>query len=118
MASDIIRYLSDEQTHAIIEYGAYKRGEIKRLTELIKPQIAVITGISKQHYGLFGSYENLKMAKFELIESLSKNGLALINCDDNETQKLRTMAGQSSINWSCFETKNGKPENLKLLMVI
>lgn len=72
VASDIIRYLSDEQTHAIIEYGAYKRGEIKRLTELIKPQIAVITGISKQHYGLFGSYENLKMAKFELIESLSK----------------------------------------------
>ncbi|MEK7111149.1 MAG: Mur ligase family protein [Patescibacteria group bacterium] len=115
VASDIIRYLSDEQTHAIIEYGAYKRGEIKRLTELIKPQIAVITGISKQHYGLFGSYENLKMAKFELIESLSKNGLALINCDDNETQKLRTMAGQSSINWSCFETKKWKAGEFKII---
>ena len=34
VASDIIRYLSDEQTHAIIEYGAYKRGGDKTVDRI------------------------------------------------------------------------------------
>ncbi len=115
VATDLVKFLSDEQTHAIIEYGAYKRGEIKQLTKLIGPQIAILTGIAKQHYSLFGSYENLKKAKFELLESLLPGGLAFINCEDKNTQKLQAMADQSHIRWNCFETKKWQTENFKLV---
>lgn len=113
VALDIVRYLSDEQTHAVIEFGAYKRGEIAQMTKLIRPQIAVITGIAKQHYGLFGSYENLKMAKFELLEALPKNGIAFINRQDENTKDLQIMANQNNIKWSNFETIKWKLENYK-----
>lgn len=115
VTSDIVRYLSDEQTHAIIEYGAYKRGEIKQLAELIKPQIAIITGIAKQHYGLFKSFENLKKAKFELLESLPGDGLAFINCDDKNTKDLQSMSDQYHIPWRCFETNKWKAENFNVV---
>lgn len=105
---DILRFLSNSQSHAIIEYGAYKRGEIRQLTELINPQIAIITGITKQHYGLFGSYENLKKAKFELLESLPPDGLAFINCSDKNTKEIQVMADQNGIRWRCFETGKRK----------
>lgn len=113
VALDIIKHLFDEQTHAIIEYGAYKRGEIKQLTGLVKPQIAIITGIAKQHLGLFGSYSNLKISKFELLEALPKNGVAYINCQDENTKDLQIMASEKNINWRSFETANWKLENFE-----
>lgn len=105
---DILKFLSNSRTHAIIEYGAYKRGEIKQMTKLIRPQIAIITGITKQHYGLFGSYENLKKTKFELLASLPPGGMAFINCEDKNTKEIQQMASQSHTRWRCFETQKWK----------
>ena len=113
VAVDIVRFLSNEHTHAIIEYGAYKRGEIKQMTKLVDSQIAILTGITKQHYGLFGSYENLKKAKFELLESLQPDGLAFINCEDKNTGEIQSMSNQYHIRWRCFETRKWKTGDFK-----
>lgn len=63
----------------IVEMGAYRRGEIKELCQIVNPKIGIITGISNQHLALFGNQENIIKAKSELIFSLPKNGLAIIN---------------------------------------
>ncbi|OGG02923.1 hypothetical protein A2W14_00270 [Candidatus Gottesmanbacteria bacterium RBG_16_37_8] len=63
----------------IVEMGAYKKGEIKNICRLVNPHIALITGLGSQHLELFGSQQNLFNAKFELIENLPRNGLAVIN---------------------------------------
>jgi UDP-N-acetylmuramoyl-tripeptide--D-alanyl-D-alanine ligase len=75
----------------IVEMGAYKIGEIKRICEIVKPKIGILTGINEQHLGLFGSLENIKKAKFELIESLPPNGLAVFN---GENKYVAEMAGK------------------------
>lgn len=102
IASDIVHYIKPENTVAIIEYAAYKRDEIKRIGRLIQPQIGVITGIAKQHLGLFGSYENLKIAKFELLQILTKKGVALINCNDASTKSIQEMAATNNIGFKCY----------------
>lgn len=112
---DILKSLSNNQTHAIIEYGAYKRGEINQMTKLIGPQIAVITGIAKQHLGLFGSFDNLKMAKFELLQSLPEKGIAFINCEDKNTKEIQEMADQGGVLWRCFETKKWKAGDFRTI---
>jgi UDP-N-acetylmuramoyl-tripeptide--D-alanyl-D-alanine ligase len=58
------------QEIAVIEYAAYRTGEIAKLAAEIKPEIAVITGLTAQHLGLFGSVENIIAAKSELIKAL------------------------------------------------
>ncbi len=66
----------------IAEMGAYVRGEIKQLCDLVKPQYGILTRIGTAHLESFGSEDNIIKAKFELIEALPDNGLAVLNMDD------------------------------------
>ena len=66
----------------IAEMGAYVRGEIKGLCKLVKPKYGILTTIGTAHLETFGSEENIIAGKFELIESLPKDGFAILNGDD------------------------------------
>ena len=66
----------------IAEMGAYVKGEIKRLCKLVKPKYGILTRIGTAHLETFGSQENIQKGKFELIESLPKDGIAVLNGDD------------------------------------
>lgn len=66
----------------IAEMGAYKIGEIKELCDLVHPKYGILTKIGKAHLELFGSVENIQKGKFELIESLPADGVAVLNADD------------------------------------
>lgn len=73
---------------AIIEYAAYKRGEIRELAKWIQPHIALITGLTKQHVGLFGSLEEIISAKAELVASLPNNAEVICNLYDEQTKRI------------------------------
>ncbi len=71
----------------VVEMGAYKIGEIKAICNIVKPKIGIITGLGDQHLSLFGSLENIKTAKYELIKSLPQDGFGIVakkdfNLDD------------------------------------
>ena len=66
----------------VVEMGMRGLGEIKTLTNFIPPDLAVITNIGEAHIGLLGSKDNIFKAKSELLQSLDKDGKAIINRDD------------------------------------
>ncbi len=66
----------------IAEMGAFKMGRIKLLCDLVKPKYGIITTIGTAHLETFGSRENIQKGKFELIEALPQDGLAILNMDD------------------------------------
>ncbi len=66
----------------IAEMGAYVRGEIKELCDLVHPKYGILTRIGTAHLESFGSEENIIKGKFELIESLPSDGFAVLNKDD------------------------------------
>ncbi|MGL5043178.1 MAG: Mur ligase family protein [Culicoidibacterales bacterium] len=66
----------------VCEMGAYKRGEIKELADIVKPKYGVVTAIGPQHLNTFKTIENIQKTKFELVEALPQDGLAVINIDD------------------------------------
>ncbi len=72
----------------VVEMGAYNRGGIKLLCGIAKPQIGILTGINEQHMALFGSQENIIKGKFELIESLPKDGIAFFNAKNKYCLEL------------------------------
>ncbi|MBI2462679.1 MAG: hypothetical protein HYV65_00305 [Candidatus Spechtbacteria bacterium] len=88
IASHIIKNLRQEHEIFIVEMGAYKRGEIRDICAMVKPQIGILTGINQQHLSLFGSFRNIQRAKYELIESLPEKGLAIFNGDNQYTRAL------------------------------
>lgn len=69
----------------IVEMGAYKKGEIKKLCDLVAPNYAILTGINESHLERFGSLENIISAKFELPEATKK--MVVLNFDDENIKK-------------------------------
>ncbi|MBI2036265.1 hypothetical protein HYT17_01405 [Candidatus Microgenomates bacterium] len=88
IAKLILGSIAKEHQIFVVEMGAYKRGEIAKICDMVKPKIGVLTGINEQHLSLFGSLENTKEAKFELLAALPKDGLAIINGDDANVLSL------------------------------
>ena len=79
VAYTVLNKVNDSYDYFICEMGAYKIGEIKEMCEIVGPKIGILTGINEQHLELFGSIENTRKAKFELIEALPGDGMAIIN---------------------------------------
>ncbi len=74
----------DESIEAmVLEFGMVNLGEIRELTLPAKPDIAVITCIGTCHIENLGSRENIKKAKFEIVEGLKKGGTLLLNKDND-----------------------------------
>ena len=65
----------------IVEMGAYRRGEIAEICQLTRPSIAILIDIGPQHLERFGSLAATQKAKFELVEALPDDGLAVYNWD-------------------------------------
>ena len=66
----------------IAEMGAYVKGEIKGLCDLVHPKYGILTSIGTAHLESFGSEANIQSGKFELIESLPNDGVGVLNGDD------------------------------------
>ncbi len=78
--------LKDHQA-MVIELGMNHLGEIRQLTNIAKPTVAVITNIGTAHIGNLGSRENILKAKLEILEGLPSNGFVVINNDNDLLHK-------------------------------
>ncbi len=88
----------------IAEMGAFKRGEIKEKAEFVKPKYAILTTIGTAHLESFKSRENIQKAKFELIDSLPSDGLAILNKDD-EYQTSYDIKSKCNVKWVSSKDK-------------
>ena len=84
----ILNDLKEDHEIFVCEMGAYNRGGIKLLCDIAKPQIGILTGINEQHMATFGSLENIIKGKYELIESLPKDGTAFFNAQNKYCLQL------------------------------
>ena len=87
--------LSEGDEYAVIELGANHLGEILQLSQLASPDVALITNIGTAHLEGFGSQDNIAMAKSEIFQGLSKQGVAVINRDDKYYDYLVERAGDA-----------------------
>lgn len=81
----------------IAEMGARKRGDIKELCDIVKPDVGVITGICGQHLETFKTLENVKKAKNELIEALPPDGYAFFSSDGEGSRELYDKSAKRKI---------------------
>lgn len=88
VAKQILSQLKKDHEVYVVEMGAYRKGEIKTICNLVRPKIGVLTGINKQHLALFGSFENLLQAKGELLQSLPNDGFLVVNGDNSYCRQL------------------------------
>lgn len=84
----VLDYLKPNHDVLITEMGANQVGDIKYLCKIVEPQYGILTSVGSQHLATFGSLENIKKTKFELIQCLPKDGFAIFNGDNEKCFEL------------------------------
>jgi UDP-N-acetylmuramoyl-tripeptide--D-alanyl-D-alanine ligase len=74
--------LRETHRYAVIEMGMNHAGEIRYLTKLARPAVALVNNAGAAHIGLLGSLQAIAAAKGEIYEGLEPAGVAVINADD------------------------------------
>ncbi len=108
VAKIILKQLKNCHEIFIVEMGAYKKGEIEQICKLVKPEIGIVTGITEQHLERFNSLKIIVEAKFELIKSLPKKSVAVLNADNRYISKKAKKIKQLKITYATSTNKNAQ----------
>ncbi len=73
----------------VLEFGMSGKGEIRRLREIARPDVVVITNISAAHMMTLKSVGEVARAKAEILEQLPEQGCAILNRDDPRVYALK-----------------------------
>jgi UDP-N-acetylmuramoyl-tripeptide--D-alanyl-D-alanine ligase len=87
----VLRADSDSR-FLVLEMGARGIGHLAYLCGIAPPDVGVEVNVGVAHIGEFGSVDNIATAKRELVEALPRDGLAVLNADD---ERVRAMAGHT-----------------------
>ena len=74
--------LGKQHRYAVLEMGMNHTGELSYLSNLAKPNVALVNNAGTAHIGELGSLEAIANAKGEIFEGLADGGTAIINADD------------------------------------
>jgi len=92
---------------AIVEMGMSNFGEIERLSEIARPDIALITNIGESHLEYLKSRENIAKAKLEILKGLKIDGTLILNGDEPLLRKqLDITLLDYQIRWMGIESSN------------
>ena len=73
---------------AVIEMGMSEFGEMDRLADIARPNIAVMTNIGVAHIENLGTQENILKEKFRITKYFDKDGILFLNGDDGLLKSL------------------------------
>jgi len=76
----------------ILELRSQKKGRIRYLSKLVRPNIGVVTAVAPSHMEHFRDLKTVFIEKKALAECIPKHGLVILNFDD---QKVRDMASST-----------------------
>lgn len=116
----VVDYELDHRHEVFIcEMGAYKKGEIAEICDMVSPDYGILTGLTYQHLERFGSLKNIKSAKFELTEAVNNLNRIVFNLNNkninDEIKKRNYKVAKPKIKLvSITLTKNGT--NLKIVI--
>jgi UDP-N-acetylmuramoyl-tripeptide--D-alanyl-D-alanine ligase len=88
---------SSNAKYAVFEIGMNHAGEITPLTKLVRPHVAIVTGIEPVHLEFFGSLEKIADAKAEIFSGVETGGAAVLNRDNVQFARLASAAKAAGV---------------------
>jgi len=82
--------LNGEHNIAVLEMGTNHLGEIRRLSEIARPTIAIITNIGPSHLEYLEDVDTVLKAKVEMLEYMDKDAKLILNADDEHLRTIKT----------------------------
>lgn len=98
--------LAPTHDRLVLELGGRGPGDLAQAAEVIRPDVALVTGVGEADLSAFATVEAMATALGAVYDGLPEEGCAVINFDDAFAPHwLRHVAGKSALTFSIFNTK-------------
>ena len=96
---DLIFFKYSYPEWLVLEVGADRPGDIKKISKWLKPSIVVLTSFPKVpvHIEFFKDRESVIREKKYLVEALKHDGILVVNGDDADSMKIKEGSKNFSI---------------------
>jgi UDP-N-acetylmuramoyl-tripeptide--D-alanyl-D-alanine ligase len=84
--------LEEDSEVLVTEIGARHVGDIATLAPLVAPDVSVVTAVAGVHLEVFGTIEDVAVAKGELVDALGPDGTAILNHADPRVAAMAARA--------------------------
>lgn len=98
---------------AVIELGINHPGEIAPLSELARPDIAIITTVEAVHLEGFASVDAIADAKAEIFTGMAPESVAILNADNDYFDRLTIAAASRELTVTDFGAREGVEAHLE-----
>ncbi|MGW0472019.1 UDP-N-acetylmuramoyl-tripeptide--D-alanyl-D-alanine ligase [Streptomyces coeruleorubidus] len=105
---------TEDTRFLVLEMGARGIGHISYLTGLTPPKVGLVLNVGSAHIGEFGGREQIAQAKGELVESLPKDGTAVLNVDDPYVRAMASRTKAKVIFFGESDEADVRAENVRL----
>jgi UDP-N-acetylmuramoyl-tripeptide--D-alanyl-D-alanine ligase len=96
----------------VSEMGMNHAGEIAALAKIAEPNVGVVTMVAPVHLEFFDSVAGIAKAKKELIDALPKDGLAVLNADDDFVREFNAGRNGRAIYFGSSDRADVRAENI------
>lgn len=98
---------------AVMEMGISTRGEMSRLTKLVRPNVAVITNVGPSHLEFLSTVEDVAQAKLEMVTASAVTIPLVINADDELLKREANKVHKSPVTFAIDSEADFKPSSIE-----
>ncbi len=109
-----LSHITKEDEVAVLEIGMSERGQIETLTNMIHPDIAVVTVIGVSHIAQLKSQENICLEKMDIVKGLTTNGKVFLNGDDPFLNSYKEKLEFETFYYGLGENCDYRAKNVKM----
>lgn len=99
---------------AVIEMGISDFGHMDILSNMVKPDICVVTVIGVAHIEYMKTQENIRKEKLSIINAMSEGGLLLLNGDDELLRAVKDDMPCRVMTYGCSDDCDFKGANIRI----
>jgi UDP-N-acetylmuramoyl-tripeptide--D-alanyl-D-alanine ligase len=105
--------IEDSDEAAVVELGMSHAGELKRLAQIARPDVGVVTRVAPVHLEFFSSVDEIALAKRELVEGLfGSDSVAILNADDPRVARFAEVAPGRVVSFGISAGADFRAENI------
>lgn len=105
----------EKEQIAVLEMGMSEFGEMERLTQMVQPDLAVITCIGVAHIEQLKTKENICKEKMAITKGMKKEGILLLNGDDELLREQKGKTEQKVYYFGTHPDCDFRAEDIKIV---
>jgi UDP-N-acetylmuramoyl-tripeptide--D-alanyl-D-alanine ligase len=105
---------ADSAQWAVLEMGVRRVGDIRRLAQVARPNVGVVTSVAMAHVQYLRDLDGVARAKGELVAALPPTGLAVLNFDDPRVRGMASLSACPVLGYALGADADVRAEDVSL----